>query len=359
MNIWNKILLGLITLVSLAFFYMAARTLKTHQAWRSTANAYEKALQQARQEQERLAEGGEVDGQFRRGLRQVRLALDMAMRERGRVWKALPSGRPTPQGPDGSFEVLVKVDAPERQITVKMILYVFEEELAIRGGKYLGEFKVEGVDEAQKQITLKPTRRMEKAEYDRVVASNTGWFLYERLPLDSRDLFAGMTETELREVLPESVLPEFLKDGKPWEQGDPEDCLDPKTKLYVRQPVDFERALAFEYIRHSKLVDQNRCATTNLQTVTNALTTAEADQKRHEKEVADTKAELAKLESERKALETHLGEVVQRLAETEKKIAASIAQIQSMVGEIARIQLEATRKINERTQAAMQAGAGK
>ena len=36
-SIWNKVLIGLIFVASLAFSYLAMRTLKTHQRWMQTA----------------------------------------------------------------------------------------------------------------------------------------------------------------------------------------------------------------------------------------------------------------------------------------------------------------------------------
>ena len=44
MSIWNKVLLGLIFVTSLAFMYMAARTLKTHETWRVAAQKQEDRL---------------------------------------------------------------------------------------------------------------------------------------------------------------------------------------------------------------------------------------------------------------------------------------------------------------------------
>lgn len=355
MSIWNKVLLGFIIFLSLPFFYLAARTLKTHQAWRSTTQAYEKALQETLDEQQALREGIQEGEQVKAGLRQVKAELYKAMLGRGRVWtKAALEGRPTAQGPDGSFEVLVTLDTPDHQISDKTVLYVFEEKLPLDGGRYLGEFKVDGV--ADKQIKLKPTRKMDKEEYDRVAGSASSWCIYERMPDDSHDLFAGMTEEE-SSVLPEALLTEIGKHGKPAAAGDPPDCV--KDGKYVRPLLDFERAFSAQHVRRSELTDLNHAAKRDLETVKTALALAEAQQKVHEKDVADTKQDLAVMESERDAAKAHLAEVEKELADKEKSIQQMIAQIQTMVGEIARIQLEATRKINERTQAVMQAGAGK
>ena len=41
MSIWNKVLIGLISVASLAFFYLAVRTLKTRQHWQDLAQRLE------------------------------------------------------------------------------------------------------------------------------------------------------------------------------------------------------------------------------------------------------------------------------------------------------------------------------
>lgn len=357
MSLLNKILLGFIILLSLAFFYMAARTLKTHQAWRTTTQAYEKALQEALNLQEEFKEGVTEDGKtVKDGIRQVALGLDKALLGRGRVWRnSSPSGRPTAQGADGSFDLVVDLDSPDHQIGEKMVLHVFEDKLAIDGGQYLGVFKVTSVDE--KKVTLKPAMKMNPEEYNRVAASTGPWSIYERMPADRYDMFEGLTEDDLRAKVPGPLLAEFLKHGKPAEPGDPEECV--VDGKYARPLWDYERAISYEHARRSELTDLNNAATRDLETVKTALAQAEAQNKVHEQEKAGAEKELAVMESERDAVKAHLDEVEKALAARQAEIQGAIAKIQAMVSEIARIQLEATRKINERTRAAMQAGSGK
>ena len=48
MSIWNKVLVGLICVASLALFYLAARTLRTHQYWCDLARQHEDKIDQVR-----------------------------------------------------------------------------------------------------------------------------------------------------------------------------------------------------------------------------------------------------------------------------------------------------------------------
>ncbi len=355
MSIWNKVLVGFIAVLSLVFFYMAARTLKTHQEWRTSSQAFEKALEETLARQEEYREGI-VDGeQKKRGIRQARLELHKVMLDRGRVWKNVMPSQASQQGPDGAFEVMVNLDSADHQISDKMILHLFEEELATKGGKYLGEFRVDGV--AEKQVNLKPTMRMDQEEYQRVAGSQGPWWLYERVPPDRHRLFADLTEDEIRELIPESALVGYLKHGKPAEPGDPEKHV--KDGEYMRPLVDFETALRQRYVRRTVLIDLLAEAQRDLNTIKTAHEKAVAQGQTHDKEIEDSKQELAKVTAARDAVATHLAEVEAQLAATEKAIQESIVQIKAMAAEIARIQLETTRKINERTRAVLQADASR
>jgi hypothetical protein len=197
MSIWNKVLLGFIFVASVGFFYMATRTLATHQAWQQAAQGFQKALDQARQEEEVLREGDSA----RMGIRQLRLALHKLTLARGRAWyHTMPQGQPDPN--TGQVMVSIDVADPDQKtgISDKMTLYVFEEEQAKDGGQYLGEFKVDGVAEDERKVTLKPvfnlartivdpegkTRKTDQRKLDRLVQSKGPWSLYETMPTTTR-----------------------------------------------------------------------------------------------------------------------------------------------------------------------------
>ncbi len=57
MGIWNKVLVGLIGVASLVLFYLAARTMKTHQYWRELAAKYEQRIEQLERANQALVEG--------------------------------------------------------------------------------------------------------------------------------------------------------------------------------------------------------------------------------------------------------------------------------------------------------------
>jgi len=367
MSIWNKILLGFIFVAAVAFFYLATRTLATHQAWRVSAQAFQKALDEARQEEEALREGSPEGEEVRLGIRQLRQELHKLMLARGRVWYgAMPAGQPDAN----TGQVMVSIDTPDpHQISQEMTLYVFEEEQAKEGGQYLGQFKVDGV--AEKQVTLKPVfnlartiedaagnkRKAEKRKLDRLTQSKDRWTLYERMPGDNHEIFTSLSEDEVRQLVPEELLPEYLKDGKPAEPGDPGDRVDADNN-YVRELIDYGTVFAQNDVERSELVDRLQAEMRDRKSVQDALADAKEQTKFHEKVVVDSNEELAKMSAQRDAVLAHLQEVQSVLTAKDGQIKSTISSIQAMVGEIAKIQLEATRQINQRTRALMQAGAG-
>ncbi len=57
MSIWNKVLVGLIIVASIALFYLAARAMKTEQYWRDLNASLERSIAQLEDANEKLAEG--------------------------------------------------------------------------------------------------------------------------------------------------------------------------------------------------------------------------------------------------------------------------------------------------------------
>ncbi|HOM17989.1 MAG TPA: hypothetical protein PLQ00_11715 [Thermoguttaceae bacterium] len=380
MSIWNKVLLGFIFLLSLGFFYMAARTLKTHQVWRESAQKYEQAIRQTLKGplsseeisgemlglvakgtlspynetiQEILQETEAVREGEQKSLRSLRAALDRELFMRGRVWRDVrPAKRPTEPNEKGEFELMVDMASEQHQLTDKMVLYLFEEKLAQDGGRYLGEFRVSGV--GGKQVTLNPAKKMDQEEYNRLVKSSGPWVIYERLPMDRHDLFEGLSEQDLKAMMP-SAYQEILRHGQPAKADDPPECV--VDGKYQRPLIDFALALNHAHIRRSQLIDLKKAAERDKEMIDKALAVAQAQQKVYEQQKEEAEKALKQMESERNAAAAHLKEVEERLAANQAEIQKTIDQIQNLTRQIARIQLEVSRKIEERTRAALQADA--
>ncbi len=355
MSIWNKILIGFIFIGSAAFFYMATRTLKTHEQWRVSAIRHEEKVAAVIAENVELVDGGEgEDAQL--GIDRTRLELHKLMIDRGRVWYNCE-----PRKIDAATGALsLATDLPDpHQITEKAVLAIFEESDFGEGGRFLGQFRVTEV--AEKQLALEPTMKMTPQTLDRLSKSKGPWTLYDIMPVDNHTAFAELDEPERRAILPEGSVAGYLKDGQPADADDAPERLakDGKTtdgKIYVRMLRDYEVLFRQYHRQRSITVDLVEATTRDKQSIEAALADAKEQEQFRQKEIAALKTDLAKISLERHAVAEHHKSLKANLATVNEKIALAMKTNSAMAGEIAKIQLEASRLIDERTNRMAQSG---
>jgi hypothetical protein len=269
---------------------------------KGTLSPYNETIQEILQETEAVREGEQ------KSLRSLRAALDRELFMRGRVWRDVrPAKRPTEPNEKGEFELMVDMASEQHQLTDKMVLYLFEEKLAQDGGRYLGEFRVSGV--GGKQVTLNPAKKMDQEEYNRLVKSSGPWVIYERLPMDRHDLFEGLSEQDLKAMMP-SAYQEILRHGQPAKADDPPECV--VDGKYQRPLIDFALALNHAHIRRSQLIDLKKAAERDKEMIDKALAVAQAQQKVYEQQKEEAEKALKQMEAERNAAAAHLKEVEER-----------------------------------------------
>src|SRR5688500_17094353 len=117
MSILSKVILGFVSIAALCFAYMAMRTLKTHQAWRTQVQAHEAAIAAVEAKTVPMIEGDADQGKMSLG--QLKVALDAAVYGRGRAWM-----NAAPRFDAASGNVIVSIDQPQpHQIQPDMILH--------------------------------------------------------------------------------------------------------------------------------------------------------------------------------------------------------------------------------------------
>ena len=256
MSIWNKVLVGLILVASLAFFYMALRALRTQANWRGKAEQHEKRIKEKKEDNRQLVEGEGEGKEYKPGIERLRLDLQQMLVGRGRVWRDC---KPQP-GPQTIKTGQVAVSCDVHGIGEKTVLYLFEETNPDQRGSYLGKFKVTTFNaldqnrngslepgelppplqpllataDADKNGTLnfaefdaakpdytgpeflEPSMKMSTAELQRLAASagKATWTMYEVMPADSHQAFAHLNQDELKKFLPAETVEEYLNDGK-------------------------------------------------------------------------------------------------------------------------------------------------
>ena len=230
-------LMVLVFLTGLAFVFLAAATLKTHDKWRSSHNRLAVNLAAMETDNERLLRGrvGDVEQEQReQSIRGASAAMNRLLLTRGRVWRncrpSLPDAGPitvTTVPPDTPPEEVVP-----HGIAPQMLLYAFTEQTT--EGRtvpwhYVGEFQVTEAQEGS--VSMRPTMRAMR-EIVEVWDPDTSWMLYEMLPADSHEVFARMDEQLIRALLsPErleiagdqyaTVLTQYLRHGQAATDDDP------------------------------------------------------------------------------------------------------------------------------------------
>lgn len=352
MSILSRVLAGFIFVACLVFFYSAARTLQTHQSWREKAMTLEQQLETTLAQNERFVEGDQNSP----GIRELSVQLHDIIVDRGRVWYG---AMPGPIDDTGATSVTIEDPVPHG-ITGNAILYVFEEstvEPAERFGNYLGAFKVAGVTEADPQqegqagqIALVPATPLPPAKLDRLKVSAGPWALYEMMQRDRNDLFASMDEAELRAILPDSSVAEYLKHGNPAEATDPAERTDEEGN-YVRQLRDY--SVLMRELDRQMILLRDRIASSESSLA--ALKFANADSEKQETfrntEITELTEFLKEKRHELKAVEDYKQKLEMALQKANQAVAENLAVSQALQEELSRLQLAAAEAIEDQTQA--------
>lgn len=302
MNVWNKVLLGLIVVLLIPLAYFGLVALKTHKHWRDTANKIEARIPVVTKEIERIEFGDPTDPKVE-SLQSVRVELYKYLVNRGRVWRNCAFQQADPQ----KGEYRASIDKPDpHELAAGAIVYVFDEAAVKDGGCFLGEFKVGGVD--KKVATLSPTMRLGPKAAARLAAGKGSWTICE--------------------VMPNDVL-----DGKQENRRD----------FYVLlKEVDRQETMLLDDVvtaqRHKAYMDV-------------AIEDAKKQQLFHQEERATLLAELEKAKAERAAALAHEQTLAGRFADLKAKMDQLIQDNRATAEEIGRIQASLIRQVDRRTAA--------
>ncbi len=337
-----------------AFFYMSARMLMTQKNWSIRAEQYAKRIRDLQDEDKITEEGGMVNGVFKPGVEQVRAELNKLTVDRQRVWyKCDPQVNIDRQ--TGAVTIKVTIDQPNPSgIANKSVLYAFEDVPTAQPGRFLGEFKVTAV--ADKQITLEPAFKLTPVDLKKLAEAKRPWNLYDSLPHDNHEILAQLSEQDKKAMLPADSVEKYIEDGKPAAQGEPAgNIVDGK---YVRPLRDYGYLFDTYRLQITELVDRLEAVMRDKQMVEDALADAKLQVQFWQKQATVVKAVLAEMVRQRDAVEAHLDKLQKKLAEAKAAITELIKNNKAMAGQIAKIQLDATRRIDERTRAMAQSANG-
>lgn len=340
--------------------FLAMWTLKTHKYWAELAQRHERRIEQLGDESQRLAEGLQKEGELvEPGIRQVNLELYKLLLDRRRAWFHCDP-KLIKVGDDGTAEITLSIEQPVphgiADKNKKAVVYAFEEADVQKKGQYLGEFAASGVDD--KRVLLTPTAKLTTREINRLkkLAKTKGpWVLYEMLPRDNHELFAGLGDEQLKALLPAGVLPEYLKDGKPAAPDDPKERV--QGGKYVRQLRDYGVLLGADQEKRILLSDSIEAAANDKQLLDEALADARKQEEGCKKDIAKATKDLKKSAGQRDEVAAYRKQLEDKLAAIQALVARLIATNQAMAGQMAKFQLQAAERIDARTRAMAQSAA--
>jgi hypothetical protein len=216
MNVWTKVLLGLLFVAAIGFFHAAIRTVKTFQYWSGESSSFERQLTTVRAEIASLRNADHArpmdDKTF--GVQQLRFDLGRLLANRGRIWSNCTRKNNVALDSRGRTEVTVSCD--DSSVTSdkrfdKLLLYAFEDGDDPSSVKYLSEFTVKAV--GQNGIVLVSTTQLTPLERKHIQESRTPWVLYELMPTDQHDLFASSPDDWRK--MPDDLRKKFFPDPDP------------------------------------------------------------------------------------------------------------------------------------------------
>lgn len=273
--------------------------------------------------------------------------LRMVNRERGRLWDNVqPLGMPDQQ--TRRVRVGVAEDAPALNVSQGAILYAFEQGSPDDGADYIGEFRV--VEAAPRELTLEPVLTLDERTGNRYFDSaqqQSVWTLHESMPVDTHEMFAGMTEEQLRAILPEGAVQEYVRHGTPLEPDDDpyrmmgvdedgtllgpeavrtlEQNDQPVRKIYVRKLRDYAFLFQEYAQRQQELRNQRRAIESNLQRVQSALAGAKQQLAMRKETLQKLQHDMAGVLRDKQAIDAYLAEAQQRLRTAEELLQQTLA----------------------------------
>jgi predicted ribosome quality control (RQC) complex YloA/Tae2 family protein len=209
----------------------------------------------------------------------------------------------------------------------------------------LGHFLLSAVSrtDAEPQWQLQPTRKLLSRELLGLKRSKGPWTLYEILPNEDPD-FLAQQKAE--------------KEGLTPDKDNPDKQMDPKkdAKNFVDQLCDYNTLFEEFYRQTFVTTDRINSAEADLKAVEAAKTAADQQIEQVKKDVADLNVELTKFKRERDAVAAHHQAVKAKLSAMQSAVELTAKANAALAAEIARLQLQAARMIDQRTKRMAQLG---
>ena len=327
-HVGQVVLVVFVFLAGVGFFYLSARTLRTHQAWGKALNQAEKDTAVQEQRLRELQEGSPSgpDGQPEKGIRQLRHDLERLTLDRGGVLRDVEVA--------GYKEgaVQLKPKSPNHGLVVDNVVFAFEQAPYEEGGRYAGEFKVKSVAEEGGDIAVVPTLPPSPAEVQALEKAKGPWALYTTMPIDDPAEFASLDEATRAKLLPKDSVEAFGKADR---------------TLY-----DYHAFFQDNYVQRALIADSIATTTSNIQRTEAATKECNAEIGYRQTEQKNLASDLGHINTELKAVADYQSKLEGVYKQVFASLKATYVQMRDRAALLTTRQLEEAEEINRRTETA-------
>jgi hypothetical protein len=357
MNIARLVLLVLIGLGSIGYFVEVGKLMTINRVWRQKIAKLEAEIESTEASIDEVQHGNalaramvykpeegpllaEMPGGAKPGIDQFMTVLNELTAQRGgRVFTDAKRGTVVPE----TGETIVTISEPNpHQIVDKAILYAFDKKNREEGGAYLGEFKVVAVEVDKNTASLAPVMKQSAEQLKKIAASSSDWVLYEVMPQDRYTAFAGLTDDDLKKLLPAASVDDFLRHGRPAPEGmSAERIVDGK---YVRALRDYLRIFRDFDEERVRMGDLLATQAANQALADQSLTVVKTQVEARDAEITKLQADLKKVQDEHAVFVKHQQALEAKLTVTQTEIAKLLVENKKLAAEWADHQIEAAKK---------------
>lgn len=330
--VYQVVLVVFVFLGTVGFFYLSARTLKTHQAWQSAVKRLETEIASTQAEIGLLRNGGPVDDKGQpnpQGIRQLLPELHALAGDRGGILTEVELVGVK----DGVVQL--KLKSAGHGLAPKMVLFAFDQAALADGGRYRGEFKVVSVAESGVNVEVAPNLPLSPAQMQALSGAKGPWVMYTMMPIDDADLFAAMDEPTRAALLPAEKQAEFAK-------------ADRKLR-------DYEFFFHENFVQRSLLSDSISELNSNIARMTAATTEVGNEAGYRESEKKNLQSDLENMVREREAIVAYETTLRQMFDKVRDDLKQTYVTARKLAADLTTRQLKAAEEINQRTAAAQTA----
>lgn len=345
---WSQVVLVLFILIfGTTALVLGTEVYRIHRNLRAGIPRLEQQIAAAEELKNRLVNGAPEEP----GIRELEHRLQLVTRERGRVWRG---ATPTSEvADDGKVSVTIPNPQPHG-LAEDTIVYAFETGDPGENKQYLGEFRV--VESGAEGVTLDPVPVIDARTGDRLVASEGPWSLYETMPADRPSLFAGLSAEQLREMLPEESVEEYIRQGSEATADDDEwhvigldendqrvgpDQMDQAVKRLFDRPLRDYAYLFEEFGRQRAILlaaqDAAREDNAKLEA---ALASAKQLSQFRQQEITALSSDLEGMETDLAAVVKHLKVVQRQLSNAQQLVTDLLADNSARARQLAARQMQ-------------------